>query len=493
MPIRRLLRDATSASHRWAWFAPALVTYAICRLPSFFEPHWYTDEAGYTVTARALLRGASLYAGAWTNKPPLQIWAVAIPLRLFGPSEPGLHALTFLSGLVTLAAVGVLASHLLTPRRAIAASVLFALAIGLPLFQAQLALPESLLIAPATWAAVLVFTRLLPDRDPLNRQPRWLFAIGAGVLMGLAIGFQQTALADAVVFGVAIALASGRDRAAIAAYVLAALAVVAAWLVPALVVSGPSAVAFALVGFYSSYVTYSLPTSPLGIALRALGPVLALVALVTIRRTGGRMLALCLWACADLAVSAIANRPYPHFLVPALAPCILLLASVRLPARVRWRMAPLAAALAVTVPFGLVAGVDLNALRAYATLPLAQLRADRIDWDAQLDLRGPADQNVAQWIRDQGLSGTTAVVWSSSAWPYLLADLPVSLPAAPIYNDVVILGSGQAVASAVDAVDPQLIVTSEEALEQWPEIGPLLDGRYQLAHEAYPDKVYIHR
>jgi 4-amino-4-deoxy-L-arabinose transferase-like glycosyltransferase len=474
-----------------------VVTYTICRLPSFFEPHWYTDEAGYTVTARALLRGAALYAGAWTNKPPLQIWAVAIPLRLFGPGEPGLHALTFLSGLMALLAVGVLATHLLTARRALVASVLFALAIGLPMFQAQLALPESLLIGPTTWAAVIVFTRLLPDRDPSNPLPRWIFAIGAGALMGLAIGFQQTALADAVVFGVAIALAPGRDRAAIAAYVLALLAVVAAWLVPALVVAGPSVVTFALVGFYSGYVTYSLPTSPLGIALRALGPVLALVALMAIRRTGGRMLALGLWACADLAVSAIANRPYPHFLLPALAPCILLLASVRLPARlparVRWRMAPLAAALAVSVPFGLVAGVDFNALLAYANWPLAQLRADRIDWDAQLDVRGPADQDVAQWIRDQGLAGTTAVVWSSSAWPYLLADLPVSLPAAPIYNDVVILGSGQAVASAVDSVDPQLIVTSEEALEQWPEIGPLLDGRYQLAHEAYPDKVYIHR
>jgi hypothetical protein len=82
---------------------------------------------------------------------------------------------------------------------------------------------------------------------------------------------------------------------------------------------------------------------------------------------------------------------------------------------------------------------------------------------------------------------------SSSAWPYLLADLPVSLPAAPIYNDVVILGSGQAVASTVDSMHPQLIVTSEEALSQWPEIGPVLDGRYQLAHESYPDKVYIRR
>lgn len=471
---------------------PAVLVYSLCRLPSFFEPHWYTDEAGYTVTARALLRGAALYSHAWTNKPPLQIWAVALPLSLFGPSEPALHTLTFIAGLLALIGVGVLAFHLLSTRRAILATVLFAIAIGLPIFQAQLALPESLLIAPTIWAAVIVFTRLL-EPSP-QRLPRWLYALTAGALMGIALGFQQTALADGAVFGAAITLAPSRDRRAIAAYVVALVVVVAAWLVPALLVAGSSTIAFALVGFYTGYVQYSIPVSPLGIALRALGPVLAVIGFFIARRAGARTVALILWACADLGVSALANRPYPHFLIPSLAPVILLLASIPVrQVRLNWRMVPLTAAFVITLPFALLATADGNALLAYGTWPIAIAQGNRIDWDHSLDQRGPADQQVAGWIRDQGLTGTSAVVWSSSAWPYLLADLPVSLPAAPIYNDVVLLGSGRVVANMVDALQPQLIVTSEEALEQWPEIGTVLDGNYQLAYESYPDKVYLRK
>src|SRR3989442_14827457 len=73
----------------WTWLAPGLLVYSICRIPSFFEPHWYPDEAGYATTARAVLRGLPLYVQAWTNKPPLHIWAVALPLSLFGPGEAG--------------------------------------------------------------------------------------------------------------------------------------------------------------------------------------------------------------------------------------------------------------------------------------------------------------------------------------------------------------------------------------------------------------------
>jgi len=91
----------TAPWRRWTWLAPGLLVYTICRVPSFFEPHWYTDEAGYATTARAVLRGLPLYVQAWTNKPPLHIWTVALPLSLFGPREAGLHALTFVSGLLS--------------------------------------------------------------------------------------------------------------------------------------------------------------------------------------------------------------------------------------------------------------------------------------------------------------------------------------------------------------------------------------------------------
>jgi 4-amino-4-deoxy-L-arabinose transferase-like glycosyltransferase len=492
MSQRRATEGSIPAGRAWTWLIPGLVVYAICRIPSFFEPHWYTDEAGYATTARAVLRGAPLYLQAWTNKPPLHIWAVALPLSLFGPREAGLHALTFLSGLLAFVALALLARRLLSPHRALIATVAFGLALGLPLFQAELLVPESLLIAPTTWAGLIVLTRLLPTAA--SAAGNWRWALLAGGLMGLAVGFQQTALADVLVFALIIALMPGVSRRALPAYLLAVLLVITCWLTPALLVAGVPAVAFALVGFYQSYVAFSTPNSSIGIGLRLLGPALALMGTVIVRRDPRATWPLWLWACADLGVSAIANRPYPHFLVPALAPTILALASIRgirLP--IRWRLAPLAAAFLLTVPLALVAGTDFNLLQAYAAWPAAQLGQHRTEWSAQLDVRSPADEATAVWIRQRGLAQSTAVIWSSDAWLYLLADLPMDLPTAPIYNDVVLLGSGSAVATRVDQMQPQLIVTSDEALSQWPEIGPVLDRDYVLVFRSDPNSVYLRR
>jgi 4-amino-4-deoxy-L-arabinose transferase-like glycosyltransferase len=486
------LRRATGGGLPWTWLTPGLLVYTICRIPSFFEPHWYTDEAGYATTARAVLRGAPLYLQAWTNKPPLHIWAVALPLSLFGPREAGLHALTFLSGLLAWLALTLLARRLLSPRRALMASVAFGLAIGLPLFQAALLVPESLLIAPTTWAGLIVLSRLIPTAG--RAAGTWRWALLGGGLMGLAVGFQQTALADTLVFAIVIALVPGVSRHALPAYLLGFAAVVTSWLAPALVVAGGPAVAFALVGFYQGYIASSAPDSTLGVGLRLLGPALALIGTLVARRDPRATWPLWLWACADLGVSAIANRPYPHFLVPALAPTILALASIRgIRLAIRWRIAPMAAAFLLTVPLAFVAGTDFNALQAYAAWPAAQLGKHRTEWSAQLDVRSPADEATAAWIRAHGLAQSTAVIWSSDAWLYLLADLPMDLPTAPIYNDVVLLGSGSAVAARVDALQPHLIVTSEEALSQWPEIGPLLARDYDLAFRSYPNAVYLRR
>jgi dolichyl-phosphate-mannose-protein mannosyltransferase len=491
----------TASVRQLAWLAPGLLVYALCRVPSFFEPHWYTDEAGYATTARMLLRGLPLYSQAWTNKPPLHIWAVALPFGLFGPNEAGFHALTFLSGVLALVAVAVLARHYLSARRAMVALIAFGLALGLPLFQAALLVPESLLIAPVSWAAVIVLTGVL--REPGPARLGWRWAALAGALIGIALGIQQTALADAVVFGVMIALVAGATSRVVAAYVLALLTVVAAWLVPALAVAGAPAVLFALVGFYREYVQFGLPSHPFFIGLRLFAPLLAMVGAIIARRLAPKTWPLWLWASAELGVSAVANRPYPHFLIPALAPTILALATLpawsRVPAlgrrlAIRRGLIPLALGFALTLPLALSSGTDFNALLSYATWPVAQLRHDQAGWSKGLDQRSPADEATAAWIREHGLGQSTAVVWSSSAWLYLLADLPLALPTAPIYNNVVLQGGSAAmVASRVAALRPQLIVTSEEALSQWPEIAPVLARDYYLAHETYPNKVYLRR
>ena len=175
----------------------------LLRIPSFLEPHWYTDEAGYVTTARALLQGKVLYSQIWTNKPPLEIWTVAAVIHFLGTSEVTLHAVTFLTGLLTLLAVAYAANRLLGRRRAVVALVLAAIMLGTPLLDAELILPESLLIAPMAWAGALLLTRVAaPDT---RRWPLWPVAVGALAAAGIA--YQQTALADTFVFGLILATA----------------------------------------------------------------------------------------------------------------------------------------------------------------------------------------------------------------------------------------------------------------------------------------------
>ena len=86
-------------------------------------------------------------------------------------------------------------------------------------------------------------------------------------------------------------------------------------------------------------------------------------------------------------------------------------------------MIPLTVAVALTGYFAMVSGVELKPVVAYATWPAAQVGHSRDQWAAKLDQRSVADESTARWIVDQGLSQSSAVVWSSDAWVYLLAGL----------------------------------------------------------------------
>ena len=87
------------------------------------------------VAATALLMsvqtGKILYSQTWNNKPPGMLWTIALEVKLFGSSEIGLHVLTLISGMVTIAAIVWAAGRLYTPRRALVAGVIAALILGL--------------------------------------------------------------------------------------------------------------------------------------------------------------------------------------------------------------------------------------------------------------------------------------------------------------------------------------------------------------------------
>jgi 4-amino-4-deoxy-L-arabinose transferase-like glycosyltransferase len=488
----------------------------LLRVPSLFEPPWYTDEAGYVTAARSLLHGSRLYADVWSNKPPLQSWAVALAVRLLGPTEAALHLLTLVAGLLTVAAVAHAARRLTSPRRAAAAVLATALLLGTPVTGAQLALPDSLLVAATSWAAALLIPRLagMGPVSTWDTGRRWPVAVGA--LAATAVAIQQTALADAAAFGFMLLLSPRAGRRDLLLYAATVTALTGAWLAASVALAGAGRVAFALVGFYAQYAADALPVTAIERALHgvllALSAGLLTAGAVLARRSRHPLWMVWLWAGAALLVPAATHQPYAHLLTPALPPVALALAAgLRLPRRGRLRspatlrLAPLAAGAVLAAAQASVTGVDWDPLAllgvpsSSATLGTyygGALRTllhleDRATWSGDFDDRVLPDARVSAWLRDRGWSGHRAVLWSADAWPYILADLPLLLPTAPIYNDVVLDGSHQALVAHVAALDPELILTSDQDLVLFPEISSLLQRRYRLVLTDFPDAVWV--
>jgi 4-amino-4-deoxy-L-arabinose transferase-like glycosyltransferase len=496
---------------------PGLLVLAVLRLPSLMEPHWYTDEAGYLNVARQLLQGKILYLQTWNNKPPLMLWTFALDVKLFGTSEIALHVLTLISGAVTIAAIVWAASRLYTPRRAMVAGVIAAVILGLPIVDAELALPESLLIAPLTWAGAIILVRILRgDRAGLTRRIPW-WPVAAGVLMAAAIAYQQTAVAETSAFFFAILIAPALLRRDAFIFLGTAVAITLVWLSAAIITAGAGKVAFALAGFYVNYTKAALPSSAAGglahFGLALAAAVLLAAGAIASRRRDRVDWVLMLWAGATLLVTAVAGQQYPHFLVPAVAPLTLLAAGLPVPSaawiragRRRELVGPglQAVGLVATILMAKVAGLDWTPFPPSATDShtlsgyyggAAWAAFDptwRTTWLNDFDYRVAGDAKVAAWVTRNGFSGDTAVVWSYDAWIYALANLQIIMPTPPIYNDEVLLGSGGPVEAYVAARHPVLIMVDVKSQVIFPEISTLLaSGEYIDEYQTYPYTVWV--
>ena len=496
---------------RGLWLGGPMTLFALLRVPAFLEPHWYTDEAGYVTTARALLDGRVLYSQIWTNKPPLHIWTVALVIQTLGTSEAALHVLPLLTGFATLAAIAYAGNRLIGRRRTVVALFVAAVLLGLPVFDAQLLLPESLMIAPLTWAGALLLTRVAaPDT---GRWPRWPIAVGA--LVAVAVGYQQTALAETCAFGVILALAGRASWRRVAVYAAAGAGVTALWLIPAVVTAGAGKVAYALVGFWIQYAQGLLSPGQVstqgGVLLRlALGGGVTVVVVAAAwlhRRDPNPAWALWVWAAAALLVPALARQQFPHYIVPSIAPGALALSSLRVrwpsgvPLSRRLAGAVLIAATAATgvaasvvgmdwVPIGAIDGHSLGFYYGGALTTLTRGEA-LTTYQAQFDYRVPEDSQLSDWISDHGLDGASAVVWSSDAWLYDENQLQLLLPTPPIYNDEVLLGFDGPLAQRVAALQPEIVITEGESLAQWPEISPVLAAGYQQVDQSGTEILWV--
>jgi hypothetical protein len=491
--------------HERQRYAIPIVVLLVLRLPSFSEPHWYTDEGGYLATAQSVLHGRTLYGTVWTNKPPLMIYIAATLISVAGTRIWALHLFTFLCSLAALSAVMWLAARHLSRRRSVFAGVLCAILLGLPLLDAELLVPESCLIAPVTWACVIVIDRLL---NPAKGGTRLLLL--AGLLAGIALGIQQTALAEVGFCFYAILLFAQNRTRSLVYFVTPILMVTGLWWTWAVVTAGWGHVYSALITSWISYAANGSSSSAvlsLGRPIQViLGGLLLSIGAFVLRKRLSFAVLLGLWLGLTLLTSGAANHAYAHLLTPTLAPAVLLCATFaprafrgRLQLGALTRVAALSAGVAIAGALASTCGLDwlptsggdLSINWYYAGYFQTILNhAGRQQWEDQFDPRVSADRGVVRWLRQEGLTNEKILVWSSDAWIYSLTQSPVPLPTPPIYNDQNLLGP-EGLTASVKSINPPIIITDVPDVQQYPEIVDVLESSYHAVFTSSLDTIWL--
>ncbi len=489
----------------WSLTVP-VVLLLLLRLPSLFEPHWYTDEAGYANTAWLMTHGKVLYLTVWNNKPPLLFWIYDLALAWFGPSEFGLHLFSTVAEVAALAAIWRLLRENWPGRWSWMGTLVGALLLGLPLLGGDLALPENFLIAPEAWAMVWVLGAA--RGSPGRRQ--YLQAAAAGVLVALACLVQQTAAGVAVVGVVFLAILPGR-RSVVAAATMAVsgVLVIVLGMMPALLAAGFHRVFYFLVTSYGDYTTNTLPLNLASVAPRVAGGVLLVVGVLVARRRSSAFLLLWGWLAVELFIYMLPNRAYPFHLLPAAVPLVVLLGALKRPKWPTWRSWA-AWAFVPLVGSALVSGAIWGSMFA-GTKPQGSLYTiarsagyypmfvgrlvgvvGLTEYDDFYDRRVLAEQEAGRWIRAHHLQGSTAVVWSADSWAYLLTPLTPVLPAPPIYKDFDWLG-GKQLLERTRRLHPRVILVTDDALTHFGPIQQLLNARYREEEVSAGGAVWILR
>jgi hypothetical protein len=307
----------------------------LVRIPSLFEPRWYSDEGFFTTIAWATSRGVTLYAGAFDNQPPVIFWLFRLA-QTFGSLEH--HYVVQLLATAAAAMAAVLtfevSRRFLRPRASTLAAVLTGLALSLPVLDGDLLNVELVALPFFLGALLLAFSR------------HGGVVVVSGALLGLAIATRPSFAID----GIALAVPLFASREPIRRFCLAACG---------LLLTGTFvAAALAAEGSLAGYLSLVVPADHAYLVWSNGGtylPLLVRIAALTaagvagLRRAttpAGRLAAA--WLPAALVGASLTPREFSHYSHEVIAPIAYTIALVVERVRRPW-LAVLPAALALLV------------------------------------------------------------------------------------------------------------------------------------------------
>lgn len=471
------------------------LTFAL-RYPTLFEPRWYGDEGIFASIAVSIRAGETLYVDAWDNKPPLIFFTYGGIQALFGTEILPLHATVTAAVLMTQVVVAVTAAALASPRHALLAALVFALLMGTPVIEGNLALTETFMILPVSLA---VLTTVIASRR--SSATRGGLYVASGALLGIGASYKQVAVFDAIAiaaiiwsieerplamlwrFGAGFAL----PHAALAVYFVSEGAFVDYW----------QAVVWSLFRYADTAPELRLVTRIAGI----LPALIALAWLVARRQRGERdgVRALpAVWLAFAVAGSTASTFAFPHYLQQAAAPLALAIAvppfglERRLVPRTALAGAALVAAIVVYGQFG-------DALQERRQLgPDGYYRAflshkfgtgtDR-DYDYYFDGRVETVREIAAVVREDG-AGDTLFAWADLPWIYAEAgvDNPTKFPTS-FMSTLPDGGIDEALTELV-AAPPAYVLMSDSAFTPFPALDAFVAQRYVLLEQQGDWRLY---
>ncbi len=482
-----------------AYTATATATLAIAFLlhfPSLYEPRWYGDEGIFAAVAYNVRHGATLYAGAWDNKPPLIFFTYAGIQSAFGTGVFPLHLVATISVLATQIVVMAIAFVLFGARRSLVAGLLLAFGMGTPLVEGNLAMTETFMVLPASLA---VLAYVLAERRPVTTRTPWYVAVG--VFIGIAAGYKQVAVFDGAAIAmmiwimhnhplralVPLAVGFAVPQAVFSLYFLAAGAFGEYW--------------YAIAGSLGVYADLGPSQSPFARFAGFLPSLLAVAWLVR-RRQLGRPVRLSmfpmLWLGFAIAGATSSSFAFPHYLQQAMPALALVLVADPLGQEAEdvGKIAlAVGAVLVVAVVFGQFAfayeeRTQLDPIDYYRTFVQHEY-GTMSDDDYVLNFDGKVFtvRDIAAEIERDG-AGTTLFSWSELPWLYADAGMTNPTRYYTSFLGDVIPGAKEEILHDLDAHPPAYIVISDEAYAPFEELDAFVAARYVLVTEVNDSRLY---
>lgn len=444
-------------NNRNFWFLLVLsVIFFFLRLPSLFEPYWYSDEGIYQVIGFGLAHGRGLYTGVWDNKPPL----LYVIYGLLDGNQFKAKLASLIFGLLTIIAFYFVTKYVLNKRKAVyLATAVFALLFGLPILEGNIANAENFLLLPLLLGALI----LLKPASYENRKA--LFA--GGILLSLGFLFKVVAVFDAVALTSFLFILHFKNKKQIVKQLKNLLPLAYGFLLPVLLVSLYFLFAGSLVPYLKASFTQNVGYVgvnnnlfiPDGLLLvKAVILVLTVFLLFTKRgKLPTHLLFIFLWLAFELFDSFFSQRGFTHYLLLSLPSFSLLIgAIVQDKAR---RLTLLILALFVLWLAGTNFIIYQPVISYYTNfISFITNHESTTSYRSFFDPNTPKRYAVADFIINNTKPGDNVFVWTNNPEIYRLAQ---KLPPGRFSAAYHITASGQTIsetAKALKKVNPKYII-----------------------------------